>query len=884
MGLKTASTGAFLIPTAPAVGTTVASGAANTYTTNAVQLIASTGAAIFIIGLHVQLSSTSKPTYVAVRLSTGAGDGSIVGEYVVPYASTAGAAGTQMMGYIPINPPIPVANATRIGCKTADSVGSLSHTVILSCINQANVVDDGIIESTNVLQWNSTNVASPATAGVPDVNVKNAGNIAWASGSLTSGVFAAGAINAAAIADAAIDRATFAADTGLQTIRSGTAQAGGTGNITLDAGASSIDDFYKGRVVLITGGAGAGGASVIYSYTGSTKAALYDPVMAVAPDGTSTFAILPLGLADVRLWQSARVTTPGTAGVPNVDIQRINNTGQAAVELAQFCDTMPVNSQLTSSGCTTTSVTTNSGLFPFSVLTNQFVGCILVFQRSTTTAGLRGVCAVVTANTSGTGPTFTVTPALPATPASGETYTIIPARATVDVNNDKTSYQLAADQAVNVTKVNGTSQTARDLGAQLDAAVSTRLAAASAPANFSALGITAGGHVSNVDTLTTYTGNTVQTGDAFARLGAPASASVSADVAAVKSDSGAIKTQTDKLTFTVSGVVDSNVVDWKGATAPAMTGDAFARLGAPAGASVSADVAAVKSDSAAIKLKTDNLPASPAAVSDIPTASAIRTEMDTSSTKLAHLDADVSTRMASYTQPSGFLAASFPASVADESLIIAATNSILSDTATIKGKTNNLPASPAATSDIPTVVDIRTEMDSNSTRLAHVDVDVSTRLAAADYISPDESPVLTAIAALNNVSAADVWAYTTRELTSGNNIVLAKGTGITGFNDLDAAGVRGAVGLAAANLDAQLDALPTADENADAKFDQADAIETGLTERQALRLLCAMLGGKVSGAGSGHETFRNAAADSKDRAVIAADANGNRTAVTLDLT
>lgn len=37
-----------------------------------------------------------------------------------------------------------------------------------------------------------------------------------------------------------------------------------------------------------------------------------------------------------------------------------------------------------------------------------------------------------------------------------------------------------------------------------------------------------------VDTVTTYTGNTVQTGDAYARLGAPAGASVSADVAAVK--------------------------------------------------------------------------------------------------------------------------------------------------------------------------------------------------------------------------------------------------------------------------------------------------------------------------------------------------------------
>lgn len=63
---------------------------------------------------------------------------------------------------------------------------------------------------------------------------------------------------------------------------------------------------------------------------------------------------------------------------------------------------------------------------------------------------------------------------------------------------------------------------------------------------------------------------------------------------------------------------------------------------------------------------------------------------------------------------------------------------------------------------------------------------------------------------------ADLWAYVTRTLTAGTNIVLAKGTGVTGFNDLDAAGVRTAVGLASANLDTQLGDLPTAEENADA--------------------------------------------------------------------
>lgn len=49
------------------------------------------------------------------------------------------------------------------------------------------------------------------------------------------------------------------------------------------------------------------------------------------------------------------------------------------------------------------------------------------------------------------------------------------------------------------------------------------------------------------DTVTTYTGNTLQTGDSFARLGAPAGASVSADVAAVKAETAAIVIDTQDI-------------------------------------------------------------------------------------------------------------------------------------------------------------------------------------------------------------------------------------------------------------------------------------------------------------------------------------------------
>jgi hypothetical protein len=101
------------------------------------------------------------------------------------------------------------------------------------------------------------------------------------------------------------------------------------------------------------------------------------------------------------------------------------------------------------------------------------------------------------------------------------------------------------------------------------------------------------------------------------------------------------------------------------------------------------------------------------------------------------------------------------------------------------------------------------------------------------------------------VGALDaVWSTATRLLTAGTNIILAKGTGVTGFNDLDAAGVRAAVGLASANLDTQLAPLasmggsaPTAVEIADTLLDRdmSAGTDTGSpskrTVRQALRFL-----------------------------------------------
>lgn len=105
--------------------------------------------------------------------------------------------------------------------------------------------------------------------------------------------------------------------------------------------------------------------------------------------------------------------------------------------------------------------------------------------------------------------------------------------------------------------------------ANLDATVGSRLASASYTAPPSAATIAQAVWDALTSALTTvgsigkkladWTIGSTQTGDAFARLGAPAGASVSADIAAVKADTAAIKTKTDSLTYTVAGQVDANI-------------------------------------------------------------------------------------------------------------------------------------------------------------------------------------------------------------------------------------------------------------------------------------------------------------------------------------
>lgn len=109
------------------------------------------------------------------------------------------------------------------------------------------------------------------------------------------------------------------------------------------------------------------------------------------------------------------------------------------------------------------------------------------------------------------------------------------------------------------------------------------------------------------------------------------------------------------------------------------------------------------------------------------------------------------------------------------------------------------------------------------------------------------------IAALNDITAPEVWAAGTRTLTAGTNIVLAKGTGVTGFSDITAADVWTRV------------------------------LENGNTAEELMRGIAAFAMGKASGGNTTAPTFRDLA-DTKNRIAMTADANGNRTAVARNLT
>ncbi len=150
---------------------------------------------------------------------------------------------------------------------------------------------------------------------------------------------------------------------------------------------------------------------------------------------------------------------------------------------------------------------------------------------------------------------------------------------------------------------------------------------------------------------------------------------------------------------------------------------------------------------------------------------------------------------------------------------------------------------------------------------SNLDVAVSTRLPSAT----NATSIATILASTNNLPSDP----------ADESLIIAATDAIM---SRIGAPVGASISADIAEIEAETDAiasLPTANANADALLDRAAGVETGMTLRQAMRLISSVLLGKVSGAATATNTFRDVN-DSTDRVVSTVDADGNRSAVTLD--
>lgn len=156
------------------------------------------------------------------------------------------------------------------------------------------------------------------------------------------------------------------------------------------------------------------------------------------------------------------------------------------------------------------------------------------------------------------------------------------------------------------------------------------------------------------------------------------------------------------------------------------------------------------------------------------------------------------------------------------------------------------------------------------------------------------------ISSRSSHAAADIWAVATRLLTAGTNIVLAKGVGVTGFNDLSAAQVNAEADTALADVgvtttvtgridvavstrlaSAGYTAPPSAATIAATVW--AEVLDGTRTAIQLARGWTAALLGKANGLATTNAKYRDID-DTKDVIDAVVDADGNRSTVNLDLT
>lgn len=321
----------------------------------------------------------------------------------------------------------------------------------------------------------------------------------------------------------------------LVTVRSGTSASGGvsTSTIVLDASASPIDDFYNGMVVIATIDSNVE-VRVISDYVGSTQTASVVPDWNVAPDNNDTFVIkLPEG---AQMYPANVTHVAGTAQTAG-DIIGDTNDIQARLPAALVSGRIDASVGAMASGVLTATAIAADAITAAKIADGAI-------DAATFASGAINAAAIaadaITAAKIADGAIDAATFAAGAINAAAIAADAIGAS------------ELAADAIAEIQSGLST-LTAAQVNAEVDTALAdarldellvadSDIDGAAPPTVGSVfhelLSKTAGSFTfdQTTDSLEAVRDNmgTPQTGDSFARLGAPAGASVSADIAAIE--------------------------------------------------------------------------------------------------------------------------------------------------------------------------------------------------------------------------------------------------------------------------------------------------------------------------------------------------------------
>lgn len=246
--------------------------------------------------------------------------------------------------------------------------------------------------------------------------------------------------------------------------------------------------------------------------------------------------------------------------------------------------------------------------------------------------------------------------------------------------------------------------------------------------------------------------------------------------------------------------------------------------------------------------------------------------------RAAHLDADISSRMATYTQPTGFLSATFPSgTIANTTNITAGTITTVTNLTNLPSIPNNWITAAGIAADAITAAKIADgAIDAATfasgvlpTNFSSLAIDASGRIDVGSWLGFGVS------AGENGIPDVNVL-YVDDTLASLYTYAVDK-TGYALTSAYDSAKTAAQAGDAMALTSGERDTL------AAAILTLANGIESGYTLKDTLRIMLAALAGKAAGAATTTMTFRDPA-DTTDRITATVDADGNRSAVTLDAT